>query len=125
MTFINSLSADIDNFLNIISPYYAHLIVSLHILYAFAIFGFISAKSKYIDYVHSFIQIFICIFLMLKFHPFRNHELHKNDAKIIFGSAVFLILNIGFTKYLISYVEKYAGTVYKEDVTKLFGTTKI
>ena len=102
MTFINSLSADIDIFLNIISPYYAHLIVGLHVLYAFVIFGFISAKSKYIDYVHSFIQIFMCVFLMLKFHPFRKHELHKNDANIIFGSAVFLIFNIGFTEYLTS-----------------------
>ena len=118
MSFITSLPNNIDILLDSVSPYYAYLIVCLHLLYGFVFVGVISAKSKFIEYVQSFIQLFICTFLLLKFHPFRKHELHKNDSNIIFGSAVFLILNIGFTHYLTAYVEKYVDKVYNETVSK-------
>jgi len=44
------------------------------------------------------IQTFICIFLIIRFNPFRKHILRPSDAQIIFGSATFLLLNLGFVK---------------------------
>ena len=39
-------------------------------------------------------QVIVCIFLIYRFHPYRNHVLQKYDAQIIFSSAMFLLVNI-------------------------------
>ena len=39
-------------------------------------------------------QVLVCIFLIYRFHPYRNHVLQKYDAQIIFSSAMFLLVNI-------------------------------
>jgi hypothetical protein len=37
----------------------------------------------------------VCLFLLFKFHPFREHTLKEGDSNIIFGSAFFLLFNLG------------------------------
>jgi hypothetical protein len=41
-----------------------------------------------------YFQIVICLFLMYKFNPFREHKLDRNDGRIIFTSSVFMITNV-------------------------------
>ena len=36
---------------------------------------------------------------MMRFHPLRKHKLHKHDSQLIFGSAFFLLTNLGITQY--------------------------
>ena len=38
--------------------------------------------------------------VILRFHPFRKHELGDFDATIIFGSAVLLLTNAGLTNVI-------------------------
>lgn len=96
----------IDIWLNKISaPFYISMIVTLHILYFVTFIGIIRVNSTYIHYLDVFIQLFICVFLMLRFNPFREHKLHKNDSIIIFGSAVFLLSNLGVTRWFYSYAD--------------------
>ena len=59
---------------------------------------------------------------MMKYHPFREHKLHKNDASIIFGSAVFLIINLGimqYVKFAINTIEKTADSIEKTVSTNI------
>ena len=106
MIFIDNISNKIDQIIEPIAPYYVYLIFGIHLLYVMAFFGIISSNSKYLRELNIFVQTFICVFLLLRFHPFRKHTFHQSDATIIFGSAIFLLFNLGFVEYFNSFVEK-------------------
>jgi hypothetical protein len=57
-------------------------------------------NKKYIDIFSNLLLTFVCLFLILRFHPFRKHELRDFDATIIFGSAVLLLTNAGLTNII-------------------------
>lgn len=86
----------IDGLFDLFGNYYVNTIVLLHILYIFVFFGILYINPIYIKVLNTFIQLFIGVFLIWRFHPFRSHELKQYDSKIIFGSGVFLLTNLGF-----------------------------
>lgn len=93
----------IDDFLDKIKmPVFKTGTYLLQISYALALFGIVYIDPTQINKLNIALQIFICIFLILRFHPFRSHELHKYDSQIIFGSALFLLANLGITQFVIS-----------------------
>jgi hypothetical protein len=95
----------IDNIFDLIKkPIYLFLIILVHLLYIITYFGILSYNVKYIDYLNIGIQLFICLFLIIRFHPFRKHHLKEFDANIIFGSAIYILINLGLTEYIIHYV---------------------
>jgi hypothetical protein len=95
----------IDNIFDLIKkPIYLFLIILVHLLYITTYFGLLSYNVKYIDYLNIGIQLFICLFLIIRFHPFRKHHLKEFDANIIFGSAIYLLINLGLTEYITHYV---------------------
>ena len=85
----------VDDILEYVGRYYVYSIITLHILYVFALIGFLSFTSETLRVFNVLIQVFICLFLIFRFHPFRKHELREYDGKIIFGSAAFLLFNLG------------------------------
>ena len=82
--------------------YYAsYLLLFFHIL----------DSSKYIYFynLNNFIQLFIALFLLIRFHPFRQKfEFHPSDSHIIFASACFLIVNLG----IVNYFTKWGQTMF-------------
>ena len=87
-------------------PVYIGALTTLHLLYALVFFGFITYNSVSVERIDILIQLFICFFLMFRFNPFRKHELKQFDGEIIFGSALFLLANLGFTQYFEHYFVK-------------------
>jgi len=77
----------------------ASFIFFIHVFYIFIFLGLISVEMKYVNYLNIVVQVFICIILMMRFHPLRKHKLHKHDSQLIFGSAFFLLTNLGITQY--------------------------
>uniref|UniRef100_A0A6C0JM35 Uncharacterized protein n=1 Tax=viral metagenome TaxID=1070528 RepID=A0A6C0JM35_9ZZZZ len=88
----------IDKFLDLLVPYYIYSIVLVHVLYVFLFIGILKFAANYLPILNICIQVFVCIFLILRFHPFRNHHFKEGDAHVIFGSATFLLLNLGFVE---------------------------
>lgn len=81
----------------------------LHVFYFLILinlFGKRELLMKLIKYLNAFIEIYISIFLIIRFHPFRKHELRKDDAPIIFTSALFLLFNLFIYLNLPSFLEK-------------------
>jgi hypothetical protein len=103
MNFLKKIQNKIDDALHYSGHYYVYTILALHILYVLVLVGVLSMNSIYFRLFNIFIQLFICIFLMFRFHPFRKHELREYDAKIIFSSAAFLLFNLGVVEYIKSY----------------------
>lgn len=97
----------IDSFLDDVKkPVYLITVGSLYLLYIITFVGIFYVKPEYIQFMSNIAHTFICIFLIIRFHPFRKHVLHEFDDKIIFGSALILLLNLSITQYLLQYVEK-------------------
>lgn len=112
MNLLNS----IDNLLDTVSPFYVYLVGVLHILnftyiILFAFFGIVILDQDYIKQYNRMIQMFVCVFLLFKFHPFREHTLKKVDSKIIFGSALFLLLNLGIVQFMNSTIIEMEKTI--------------
>ena len=96
-----------DHYLEIIKkPVYIGSLFILHLAYILVFLGIIQYTPMFVNNLNILIQVFVCIFLMIKFHPFRKHELKEFDSTIIFGSAMFLLTNIGFTQLITNYFGK-------------------
>lgn len=90
----------IDNILDTIKlPIYAIVVFLIQGSYLLALFGIIWIDPVHINKLNIFAQIFVCGFLIYRFHPFRSHELRKYDSRIIFWSALLLLSNLGITQY--------------------------
>lgn len=84
----------LDNITDIIGKYYGVLPTILLIAYGLIFMGVIYINSEYLYMFKTMMQVIVCIFLIYRFHPYRNHVLQKYDAQIIFSSAMFLLVNI-------------------------------
>jgi len=85
---------------NIKKPVYLTIIGFIYLSYFLIFFGIFYMNKKYIDIFSNVLLTFVCLFLILRFHPFRKHELREFDATIIFGSAVLLLTNAGLTNII-------------------------
>lgn len=79
--------------------FYLFLIILYNFFYIIIIVGF-SNKQKVIYWaknLNAFIHCFIAVFLIVRFNPFyeKKQNLNANDSYIIFGSGIFLLVNLG------------------------------
>jgi hypothetical protein len=81
-------------------PVYLTIIGFIYLSYFLIFFGLFYINKKYVDIFSNLLLTFVCLFLILRFHPFRKHELRDFDATIIFGSAVLLLTNAGLTNII-------------------------
>jgi hypothetical protein len=84
----------------------------LHIAYFLLFFDIMKFNETIINYSDIAIQTFICFFLLLRFNPWRKVQLTDYDRNIIFGSALILLGNLTFSKYLLNTFK----TIYKEKI---------
>jgi len=106
----------IDDFLDGLVPYYIYGIVFFHISYIVLFIGLFQINKEYLRILDILIQTFICVFLIVRFNPFRKHILRPRDGKIIFGSATFLLLNLGFVKFFNQQLMNNVETIVKTNL---------
>jgi hypothetical protein len=101
----------VDSVMNKTKPIYKRLTWIIYTLYILIFFGLLSVNFKYLRYFSIIVQLIICVFLIIRFHPLRNHYYTKNDATMIFASAIFMLQNLGFTEIAIKYGEQLEKNV--------------
>lgn len=101
---VNNLS---DMTLAHITPWFVFFIFISHVILigSFLILG--TFNKSYVTIFSKIVRYFVCIFLLLRFHPFRKHTLGKYDGQIIFISALFLLTNEGMAEFLLSNLAKH------------------
>lgn len=92
---IQNILKIVDDALEFSGNYYKYFLITLHLTYALLLFGIVAINPSYLRELNIFIQSFVCLFLIVKFNPFRKHVLKENDSRIIFSSAIFLLINMG------------------------------
>jgi len=91
-----------DKIIDIIKkPFFNSVVFLIYLSYFLIFFGIVYINKKYVQLFSDILLIFVCLFLIIRFHPYRKHELRNFDAKIIFASAILLLTNAGLTKYYI------------------------
>lgn len=89
---------------------YNLFIIITWILYILIALGLSANAPQYLDDLHSIIKIYISLFLIYRFNPFRRIKFTGLDAKIAFSAGVFLLgttaINSIIQKYLL-YLKQY------------------
>ena len=84
----------------------------LYTVYVLVFLGILSTVPDYLYLWNYIVQIGLCLFLMIRYHPFRNvYKFEKNDEKIIFNVAVLLFINLISVPFIIQYLESLKNKV--------------
>ena len=72
-----------------------------YILFFAALFGVWSYAPKYLDTVESWLQLYVGMFLVLRFNPFWGKKTFDSfDRRIVFSSALFLLASSSLTHFV-------------------------
>lgn len=94
---ITAHSRTIDNLLRNSIFYFVAVLVAFHVYYFYIFFIDKSVSSTELFILTAMdigIKVFLCVYLMFRFHPYRIHQLNRNDTMIIFFCSFFLLWTI-------------------------------
>ena len=95
----------------------------IHILYFITFIGIFTVNEVYINYLNVFIQMFIVLFLAIRFHPFRTRRIiTTTDTTIVFGSAILLgtnLLSVEFAKWIPTHYTETAQLYVKNNIKNI------
>lgn len=74
------------------------------ILYIAIALGLSTGAPQYLDTLHSFIKIYVSLFLIYRFNPFRRVKFTGLDARIAFSAGLFLLATTAIDKFLKNYL---------------------
>lgn len=63
--------------------------------------GISESAPKYLNNLDYYVRVYICLFLIWRFNPFRTHyEFTDLDRKIAFSAGVFILTTTALNQYL-------------------------
>jgi hypothetical protein len=66
-------------------------------------FGLSNIAPKFLDTLEYYIRIYICLFLIWRFNPFRHiNKFTDLDRKIAFNAGMFIITTTALNQYLVN-----------------------
>ena len=78
-----------------------------YILYIVIALGLSSSAPQYLQTLQLFVKLYVSLFLIIRFNPFRQYvHVGELDRNIAFSAGIFLLLTSSFTEYLIYYADK-------------------
>ena len=94
-----------------------------YLLLFISLLGISQTASEYLVHLSYYIRIYICLFLIWRFNPFRrDYEFTDLDRKIAFSAGLFILSTTALNKYII-YVQdkaKIVTTNITDNVKKTF-----
>ena len=80
---------------------YIASILIINIFYIAVFFGVIISIPYYVQTLQLIVQIFLCVILLIRFHPFQdNYKMTRYDAQLIFGAVIVIFTNVVFQELL-------------------------
>jgi hypothetical protein len=78
-------------------------------LYIAIAFGLSVNAPQYLETLNSYVKIYVSLFLILRFNPFRNVKFTNLDAKIAFSAGVFLLTSTALHNIFLIYLSKFVN----------------
>ena len=70
--------------------------------------GFSQITPTFLSNLDYYVSIYICLFLMWRFHPFKTkYEFTELDRKIAFSAGLFILTTTALNEYLLSFEKKF------------------
>jgi len=91
---------------NIQSKFFNFIIFTTYFLYFLVIFGLSTNAPQYLEIFQTFVKIYISLFLIIRFNPFRNILFNELDKKIVFSAGVFLLMTTFVNEIATFYLNK-------------------
>lgn len=85
---------------------YNIIIILTWILYILIALGLSANAPQYLDDLQSFVKIYISLFLIYRFNPFRRVKFTSFDAKIAFSAGLFLLATTAINNIIETYIKK-------------------
>ncbi len=80
-------------------------IVVSWILITVSLLGLSKLAPSFLEEIDYYVSIYICLFLIWRFNPFRtNYEFTDLDRKIAFSAGLFILTTTILNKYLVDIV---------------------
>ena len=93
---------------NIQNNFFNVFIILSWSLIIISIFGFSQDAPKLLENIYYYISIYICLFLMWSFHPFKTkYEFTELDRKIAFSAGLFILTTTALNQYLLYAKNKF------------------
>ena len=82
--------------------------VAVYVLTALAMFGISASAPAYLNYLRAGIQMYVGLFLLFRFHPFRttSTKFSELDRKVAFTAGAFIAMTTIWGATLTRYLEK-------------------
>ena len=79
----------------------------IYLLYFIIYLGLSTSAPKYLSFLDYYVKIYVSLFLMYRFNPFRKIKFTKLDRDIAFTAGLFvLFFTTSINKILIEYFRK-------------------
>jgi hypothetical protein len=76
------------------------------LLYILIALGLSATAPQYLDYLHSFVKIYVSLFLIYRFNPFRRIKLTNLDTRIAFSAGIFLLATTAIDGFIKNYIQQ-------------------
>jgi len=108
--------------LHIVQTIFFNLFVTLsYLLLIISALGLSDNALTYLNQLSYYVRIYICIFLIWRFNPLRDHyEFTDLDRKIAFSAGVFILSTTALNKYIDLVKERAKKFIKKIDDNSRF-----
>ncbi len=76
------------------------------VLYFIILLGLSANAPEYLSSLQYYVKIYVSLFLVIRFNPFRYHRFTELDAQIAFSAGMFLLTTSAIDKLLITYLKE-------------------
>lgn len=80
--------------------FFNFFLITSWILIIFSYFQLSQTAPKLLETIDYYMRIYICIFLIWRFNPFRRVEFNNLDQQIAFQSGILILTTTALNKYL-------------------------
>ena len=81
------------------------------ILYIAIALGLSASAPQYLDDLQYYVKIYICLFLIYRFNPFRRVQFTELDSRIAFSAGLFLLATTAIGSFLKNYLKQIKNFV--------------
>ena len=82
-----------------------------YFLYISVAFGISATAPKYLDDLLFYTKMYVSLFLIYRFNPFRRIKFTSLDAKIGYNAGIFLLATTIINSVLVTYVDSFKDKI--------------
>lgn len=92
-----------------------------YLFYILFALGLFTAAPQYLETLDSYVKIYISLFLLWRFHPFKNIQFTELDRKIAFSAGIFLLTTSALNNIFIYYFQNFKSIIHNHKLPSFSG----